>query len=191
MSRGRPDGLVMRYSWAIGISGTLTPARRPISEANMPPALTTSSVSMSPLSVITLRTRPLLTPMPVTRVSSRISAPGRREPPINAKVGWLGPMDPQAGGTGGGGRGRRGWRRRQPRRRLTRRARAASTFCHRPHPNPPPLARGRGCRLLSGGGLRRLDRRRLGCVALGDHVVDDAHQQDDSKGELVDGDGAD
>src|SRR3989442_1525052 len=48
MSRGRPVGVVMRYSCAIGVIGTLTPAIPPISVANMPPAFTTSSVPIPP-----------------------------------------------------------------------------------------------------------------------------------------------
>src|SRR6202030_3283268 len=32
---------------------------------------------------------------------------------------------------------------------------------------------------------------RLWCVALGDHVVDDAHHKDQSKGEFIDGDSTD
>src|SRR3972149_441190 len=51
-------GLVSRYWWAMGMMGTVTPARRPISGANMPPALTTTSVRISPRSVTTPRTRP-------------------------------------------------------------------------------------------------------------------------------------
>ena len=46
MSSGRPLGRVTRYSCAIGTTGTLTPASAPISPANMPPALTTISVSI-------------------------------------------------------------------------------------------------------------------------------------------------
>ena len=37
---------VNRYWWAIGMTGTVTPAIRPISGANMPPALTTTSVAI-------------------------------------------------------------------------------------------------------------------------------------------------
>src|SRR5712692_1608282 len=47
MSSRKPEGLVMRYSWAIGMIGTLTPTIRPISGANMPPALTTTSAPIS------------------------------------------------------------------------------------------------------------------------------------------------
>src|SRR2546423_276834 len=39
MSSGKPSGRVIRYSCANGIKGTFTPAMRPISGANMPPAL--------------------------------------------------------------------------------------------------------------------------------------------------------
>ena len=89
--------MVIKYSWAIGMSGTVTPTMRPISGANIPPALITSSVSMSPLSVITRRTRPSRTSMPVTRVSSQISAPRRRAPSMSANVSWLGSMYPSVG----------------------------------------------------------------------------------------------
>src|SRR5204862_442150 len=37
------NGSVNRYSWAIGMIGTFTPASLPISGANMPPALTPTS----------------------------------------------------------------------------------------------------------------------------------------------------
>jgi hypothetical protein len=59
---------VIRYSCAIGITGTFTPASRPISPANIPPALTTISVSISPLSVTTPLTRPRSTVISLTRV---------------------------------------------------------------------------------------------------------------------------
>ena len=51
---------MIRYSCAIGITGTLTPASLPISPANMPPALTTTSASTEPLSVSTPGDAPLL-----------------------------------------------------------------------------------------------------------------------------------
>ena len=92
MSRGRPEGRVIKYSCANGMSGTLTPAISPISGANMPPALTTRSVVMSPASVMTPRTRPSLMSIPVTRVASQISAPRRRAPSMSANVSWLGSM---------------------------------------------------------------------------------------------------
>ena len=78
-SRSR-NGCVTRYSWAIGTIGTRTPASRPISAANMPPALTTTSASMSPHSVSTPRTRPVATSIPVTRVWVKI-----RQPPSRAR----------------------------------------------------------------------------------------------------------
>ncbi len=68
MSVGRPEGLVIRYSCAIGTIGTLTPASAPISFANIPPAFTTTSASIGPLSVTTPVTRPCSTGIPVTRV---------------------------------------------------------------------------------------------------------------------------
>ena len=48
-----PTACVIRYSCAIGTIGTFTPASAPISFANIPPALTTTSASISPLSVTT------------------------------------------------------------------------------------------------------------------------------------------
>ena len=59
---------MIRYSCAIGTIGTFTPASAPISFANMPPALTTTSASISPLSVTTPVTRPRSTGIAVTRV---------------------------------------------------------------------------------------------------------------------------
>ena len=58
MSRGRPAGRVTRYSCAIGTIGTFTPASAPSSCAKIPPAFTTTSASISPLSVATPLTRP-------------------------------------------------------------------------------------------------------------------------------------
>ena len=91
-SRGRPEGRVIRYSCAIGTIGTVTPAMAPISAANMPPALTTTSVAIEPLSVSTPVTRPRSTPIPVTRVLVWSSAPWRRAPSASANVSWLGSM---------------------------------------------------------------------------------------------------
>ncbi len=54
------NGCVTRYWCDIGIIGTRTPAIRPISAANIPPALTTTSASIRPLSVSTARARPAL-----------------------------------------------------------------------------------------------------------------------------------
>ena len=92
ISSGSPLGFVTRYSCAIGITGTTTPASRPISAANIPPASTTTSVSIDPRSVWTPVTRPRSTPIPVTRVDVAISAPWRRAPSASAKVSWLGSM---------------------------------------------------------------------------------------------------
>ena len=49
-------GSVNRYWWAIGMIGTVTPASRPISGANMPPALTTTSASI--VCALAARARP-------------------------------------------------------------------------------------------------------------------------------------
>ncbi len=90
MSVGSPDGFVIRYSCAIGTIGTFTPASAPISNAYMPPVFTTISVSISPRSVSTVRTRPRSRRMPVTRVPVLTSAPRLRAPSASASVSWLG-----------------------------------------------------------------------------------------------------
>ena len=92
MSVGRPDGSSTRYSCAIGMIGTLTPARAPISRAYMPPALITIPVSIAPRSVSTPVTSPRSTVIPVTRVFVLTSAPRRRAPSASANVSWLGSM---------------------------------------------------------------------------------------------------
>ncbi len=92
MSCGSPLGLSTRYSCAIGTIGTTTPASAPISRAYIPPAFTTTSVSISPRSVSTASTRPPRVRMPVTRVDVAISAPRRRAPSARANVSWLGSM---------------------------------------------------------------------------------------------------
>ena len=69
------------YSCDIGTTGMRTPASRPSSAENMPPAITTTSASMSPRSV---RTRP--GSMPVTRVLVKIWAPPSRAPSARASV---------------------------------------------------------------------------------------------------------
>src|SRR4029453_4668380 len=75
ISSGRPVGLVMRYSCAIGTIGTSTPASAPISFAYIPPAFTTTSHSMDPRSVSPPATRPPCTPIPLT------AGPGPPAPP--------------------------------------------------------------------------------------------------------------
>ena len=82
-SRSR-NGCVTTYSCAIGMIGTRTPASRPISAANMPAALTTTSHSMSPCSVRTPVTAPRSTSMPVTRVLVSSVQPPRRAPSASA-----------------------------------------------------------------------------------------------------------
>ncbi len=86
MSSGSPHGSSTRYSCAIGTIGTTTPASAPISRAYIPPALTTTSVSMIPRSVSTASTRPLAVRIPVTRVDVLTSAPSRRAPSASANV---------------------------------------------------------------------------------------------------------
>ena len=68
MSSGSPEGFSTRYSCAIGTTGTVTPASAPSSPANIPPALTTISVSITPRSVSTAVTRPRSVRIAVTRV---------------------------------------------------------------------------------------------------------------------------
>ncbi len=71
-----------RYWCDIGTSGIRTPASRPISAANIPPQLTTTSQSMSPRSVRHAASPGrAATSMPVTRVCGRDTGhrpPGRR-----------------------------------------------------------------------------------------------------------------
>ena len=67
-----------RYSWANGTIGTRTPASRPSSAANIPPALTTISASTSPHCVCTPLTRPPATSIPRhPRVREHLHAAGR------------------------------------------------------------------------------------------------------------------
>ena len=79
-SRSR-NGCVTMYSCDIGTTGMRTPASRPSSAENMPPAITIASASMSPRSV---RTRP--GSMPVTRVFVKMRAPPSRAPSASANV---------------------------------------------------------------------------------------------------------
>ena len=66
----------MRYWWAIGMIGTVTPTSFATSGAAMPAASTTTSVSISPLSVTTRQTRPRASrSIAVTCVRVLISAP--------------------------------------------------------------------------------------------------------------------
>ena len=70
---------VTTYWCDIGTIGTRTPARRAISAANMPPQSTTTSHSMSPRSVRTPVTRPLVRwSIAVTRVRCAIVTPAAR-----------------------------------------------------------------------------------------------------------------
>ena len=98
----------MAYWWAIGTIGTSTPASRPISWANMPPALTTTSHSMraGPAAVATStwvtrrrsdRSLTVATPMPVTLVPVAISTPAARAPAARAIVRSLGLSQPSVG----------------------------------------------------------------------------------------------
>ena len=71
---------------ANGTIGTRTPARRPISAANIPPALTMTSASILPYCVSTARTRPRSTSIPETRVCVKTRVPPARAPSISAVV---------------------------------------------------------------------------------------------------------
>ena len=81
--------------------GTLMPARRPISGAKMPPALTTTSARMvlrsPPCSTSTPVTRPFSTPMASTRVWVRTEAPPARAPAARASASPDGSSQPSLG----------------------------------------------------------------------------------------------
>ena len=82
--------------------GIVTPTIRPISGANMPPALTTTSAAMdsrepSRSSTSTPVTRPRSTPMPVTRVCVRIVTPRLRAPAASAWASPDGSSQPSVG----------------------------------------------------------------------------------------------
>ena len=92
---------VNRYSWAIGMIGTLTPASRPIWPEYMPPAFTTTSAAIvlrSPLcSTSTPVTRPRSVWIAVTRVWVRICAPRFRAPAARAWARPDGSSQPSVG----------------------------------------------------------------------------------------------
>ncbi len=67
--------LVMRYWWAIGTMGTVTPASAATSVVYMPQAATTVSAVISPWSVTTRRMRPPSTTRSVTRVLASTVTP--------------------------------------------------------------------------------------------------------------------
>ncbi len=105
-SWGRPGstpsiGPVSRYWCAIGMIGRVMPARRPISGAYIPPALTTTSASIvdrsPPCSTSTPVTRPSRTPIPTTRWWLRILAPRARAPAASAKARFDGSSQPSVG----------------------------------------------------------------------------------------------
>ena len=140
MSFGRPLGRVIRYSCAIGTTGTLTPASAPISPANMPPAFTTISVSIVPRSVSTRGDPAALDAdprRPRPRLRSRRRAGGR---PRRARR------------SAGSGRCSRRWgcTRRRARRRSTsaERARCASAAETSSSPSPNVFAQP-ACRAIS------------------------------------------
>ena len=91
-----------RYSCAIGTIGTFTPASAPSSRAYIPPALTTTSVSISPRSVSTAcdaavrRTR-----IPVTRVAGGDLRPAPPRP-LGERERELARVDVAVGGQEGG-----------------------------------------------------------------------------------------
>ncbi len=91
-----------RYWWAIGMIGTVIPASRPISGANIPPALTTTSAAIvwrdpSRSSTSTPVTRPRSTPIPTTRVWVRIVTPFWRAPAAMAMASPDGSSQPSVG----------------------------------------------------------------------------------------------
>ena len=90
-------GLATRYWCAIGTSGIVTPAIRPISGAYIPPAFTTTSARTLPAVVSTSRTRPSRTVMPRTRVPVRMLTPRRRAPSASAMASPLGSRCPSVG----------------------------------------------------------------------------------------------
>ena len=94
-------GSVNRYWWAIGMIGTVTPTIRPISGANMPPALTTMSAAISVRSpfrsTVTPVTRPRSVPIATTLVCGRICAPRWRAPAASALARPDGSSQPSVG----------------------------------------------------------------------------------------------
>src|SRR6059036_4183256 len=69
-----------------GWSGTVTPPSLPISRAQSPPQLTTTSQERSPALVRTPATAPLTTVIPVTLTFSQILTPPARAPLASAAV---------------------------------------------------------------------------------------------------------
>ena len=93
---------VNRYWWAIGMIGIVTPASRPISGANIPPALTTTSAAIvsrepSRSSSVTPVARPRSTPTPTTRVCVRTVTPFWRAPAASAIASPDGSSQPSVG----------------------------------------------------------------------------------------------
>ena len=98
ISRVTPSiGLVTRYWWAIGITGTLRPTMRPISCDQIPPALTTTSHRTVPSSVSTPATRRRSTAMPRTLTPVRIATPRFRAPAASAVASDAGSIRPSVG----------------------------------------------------------------------------------------------
>ena len=93
---------VNRYSWAIGMIGTLTPASRPISGANIPPAFDDDLGRDRPLLAV-LRRRGRRAPgrratsIPITRVWVSIRTPRRRAPAASAWASPDGSSQPSVG----------------------------------------------------------------------------------------------
>src|SRR2546422_11701762 len=87
-----------------GWSGTVTPASLPISRAQSPPQLTTTSQERSPALVRTPATAPLTTVIPVTLTFSQILTPPARAPLASAAVTSAGVGLPGPGGRTAPGR---------------------------------------------------------------------------------------
>ena len=90
-------GSVTAYWCRRGRTGSATPAIRPTSGPQMPAAQTTISVSIEPRSVLTVRTRPPATSMPVTRVEPKKRTPRSAASAALAAAAACGSATPSAG----------------------------------------------------------------------------------------------
>ena len=88
---------MIRYWCSIGTTGISTPASRPSSCAQIPPAFTTTSASIAPWSVTTPVTRPSRTVISSTRTPVRTLAPADFAPAANESVSPVGSMCPSVG----------------------------------------------------------------------------------------------
>ena len=90
-------GLVVRYWWAMGTMGMVTPTIRPMSGAQIPAAFTTTSHVNVPWSVTTSETLPALAPTAWTLTPVRTLTPSRRAPSARAYVSPPGSIWPSVG----------------------------------------------------------------------------------------------